>query len=73
MGGAVKGKNIYGTFPTLELGGPDDVSTVGRFLPTTSISQMGADLASWFGVPDGQLSTIFPTLGNFPNYKLGLV
>jgi uncharacterized protein (DUF1501 family) len=73
MGGAVKGKNIYGTFPTLELGGPDDVSTVGRFLPTTSISQMGADLASWFGVPDGQLPTIFPTLGNFPSYKLGLV
>jgi uncharacterized protein (DUF1501 family) len=73
MGGPVKGGKIYGTFPTLEPGGPDDVSTVGRFLPTTAISQIGADLALWFGVPDGQLLEIFPTLGNFPNYKLGLV
>jgi uncharacterized protein (DUF1501 family) len=73
MGGGVKGGKIYGTFPVLELGGPDDVSTVGRWLPTTSISQLGASLASWFGVPDAQLPVVFPSLTNFSNSKLGFI
>ena len=73
FGGAVKGGDIYGTFPTLALGGPDDVSTNGRWIPTTSIDQYGATLASWFGVADTDLPTVFPNLANFATKKLTFI
>lgn len=72
LGAAVK-KGIYGTFPTLALQGPDDAGDRGLWIPTTSLDQYGAALASWYGVTDGQLATVFPNLANFPAGKLGLM
>src|SRR5581483_8302599 len=72
LGGAVKGGQIYGQFPTFELGGPDDADTRGRWIPTTSIDQYGATLCSWFGIPDGSLSTVFPNFANFGSKKIGI-
>jgi uncharacterized protein (DUF1501 family) len=73
IGGAVNGGKVYGTFPTLALGGPDDSGSNGRWLPSTSSVQYAATLASWFGVPSSSLSTIFPTIGNFTTANLGFV
>jgi uncharacterized protein (DUF1501 family) len=73
LGGAVKGGQIYGKFPTFQLGGPDDTDVRGRWIPTTSIDQYGATLCSWFGIPDGALQTIFPNLANFGTAKLGFL
>ena len=73
MGGAVKGGDFYGTFPTLALAGPDDATDEGRWIPTTSLDQYAATLASWFGVPAADLATIFPNLGNFSNPVLSFL
>jgi len=73
VGGAVKGGQMYGTFPTLELGGPDDAGSNGRWVPTTSSTQFVATLASWFGVPAGSLPSILPYLSNFGAQSLGFV
>lgn len=65
VGGAVQGWQIYGHFPTFELGGPDDTDARGRWIPTTSVDQYGATLASWFGIPASALPGVFPKLSHF--------
>ena len=72
LGGAVKGGQIYGQFPTFELAGPNDTDTRGRWIPTTSIDQYGATLCSWFGIPDSALAAVFPNFANFGSQKLNL-
>ena len=61
MGGAVQGGDIYGTLPTFAPGGPDDSGSNGRWIPTTSIDQYGATLASWFGVQASDLLRDVPS------------
>ncbi len=72
MGGAVTG-GVYGTFPDLDLNGPDDVTGRGVYLPTTALDQYGATLARWFGVPDQDLNAVFPNLVNFQQKYLGFM
>ena len=66
LGDAVKGGDIYGTFPTQELSGPDDANNRGVWIPTTALDQYGATLATWFGVDPAKLDNVFPNLKNFP-------
>lgn len=73
VGGAVQGGQIYGAFPTFELGGPSDTDTRGRWIPTTSVDQYGASLASWFGIPDASLPGVFPNFANFGSKKIGFL
>jgi uncharacterized protein (DUF1501 family) len=73
MGGAVQGGQIYGAFPTFELGGPDDTDVRGRWIPSQSIDQYGATLCSWFGIPSSALPTVFPNLPNFSKTNLGFL
>jgi uncharacterized protein (DUF1501 family) len=73
LGGAVKGGDVYGSFPRMALGGPDDASGRGALLPSTSLDQFGATFAKWFGVPDSALNTVFPNLKNFPVRDLGFL
>lgn len=73
MGGAVQGNQIYGTFPTLALGGPDDADQNGRWIPTTAVDQYAATLATWFGVSAANLPAIFPNLANFSTSNLGFM
>jgi len=75
LGGAVNGGTMYGTFPTLQVGGPDaisaDPSGAGILIPSTPIAAYGATLARWFGVSptNGDMVTLFPTLPNFPSFN----
>jgi len=73
LGGAVQGRQTYGTFPTLALGGPDDFTGQGRWLPTTSTDQYAATLARWFGVAPGDLASVLPNVGRFATDDLGFL
>jgi len=74
IGGDMYGKfHMYGKFPTQALGGPDDAGSNGRWLPSTSLDQYGATLASWFGVTDTDLPSVFPNLNNFTVKKVGFL
>ena len=73
VGGAVQGGQVFGKFPTFQLGGPDDADTRGRWIPTTSIDQYGATLCSWFGIPNSALAAVFPNLQNFSTSNLGFL
>lgn len=78
MGGAVKGKQIYGQYPSLALSNdnwnsdtnPLDVGG-GVFLPTTSTDEYFAELALWYGVPKSDLALLFPNIGYFYNPMSG--
>lgn len=72
MGAAVRGRNVYGTMPSLQIDGPDDTRG-GRLIPTTAVDQYGATLARWMGVTDPQLATVFPNLGRFASSDLGFM
>jgi len=73
LGGAVRGGNVYGTFPFPALGGPDDSGSRGALIPTTSLDQYGATLARWFGVSAAQMPSVFPNLGYFATPDLGFM
>ncbi len=72
IGDAVAGREIYGTYPRLEISGPDDVGG-GRIIPTTSADQYAATLSKWFGIPDTDLATVAPNIDNFVQRDLGFL
>jgi uncharacterized protein (DUF1501 family) len=73
LGGAVHGGDLYGRFPVMALGGPDDSAARGAWIPSTSTDQFGATLAKWFGVPAASLPTVFPNLAQFSVTDLGFM
>ena len=72
LGGAVNGKAFYGTPPVVANGGPDDIGQ-GRLIPTTSVDQYAATLASWFGVSATDMPLVLPNIGNYTTKNLGFV
>lgn len=72
VGDAVRGREIYGQYPVLEIGAANDVGG-GRFIPAVSSDQYAATLARWFGIDDAQMSLIAPNLDNFAQRDLGFM
>jgi uncharacterized protein (DUF1501 family) len=66
IGGAVKGRVLYGTMPELALGSPDDEGEQGRWIPSTAVDQYAATLSSWFGASPSALAQVLPNLSAFP-------
>ena len=66
FGGPVNGGQIFGTFPSLVVAGPDDVpqGDRGRWIPTTAVDQYSAVLAKWIGVSETDIDTMFPSIGD---------
>ena len=81
LGGAVRGGDLYGSFPVLGAknaqnnyfdSSPNQLGN-GALLPEVSVDQLGATLARWFGLNDAQLLDVFPNLANFPLRDLGFM
>lgn len=72
MGGAVKGQQILGNMPQLEIGSDDDVGE-GRFIPSLSFDQYAATFSEWFGVGRDDIAKLFPYLKNFSQKNLGFL
>lgn len=70
LGGAVKGGAYWGALPSVSVDGPDDVGQ-GRLLPTTSVDQLGATLATWMGVSATDLPKVLPRITNYTQRDLG--
>lgn len=76
MGGALRGGDIYGQYPTLGLDSgsfrnPDTVRN--SFIPTTSVDQYAATMGRWLGVSESNLDTIFPNLRFMISRGLGSI
>jgi uncharacterized protein (DUF1501 family) len=71
LGGAVRGRDIYGQFPVVAVGTNDDAGQ-GRFIPTTSVDQYAASFARWMGLSDAQLADVLPNLQYFSPSTLPL-
>ena len=74
IGAAVQG-GIYGQFPSFTLGGADDATGRGAWIPQFSNQQFGATLGKWFGADPAMLDTqVFKTeLSNFALKDLGFM
>ena len=73
VGGAVKGGDIYGKMADLTIRGPDDSGTRGSWIPTTSVDEYAATLATWFGVSATNLPVVLPNIGRFAKPNLGFI
>ncbi len=70
MGGAVNGGEIFGTYPDLDEGNNLELGG-GVLLPTIATDQYFGDIASWFGVENSELLTLFPNIDNFDSIYNG--
>jgi len=66
MGGPVGGGRVFGDYPSLVAGSATDVGR-GRVLPTTSVAQMHATIARWYGITNSEMPLVIPDVGNFNN------
>ena len=72
MGGAVKGGDIYGTFPKYGLTDDnngftsDDQLDDGSLLPQIPVERYAGTMGTWLGLANADLKTIMPNIANWP-------
>jgi len=71
LGGAVVGKDVYGTVPPttfFDSGNTVDIGQ-GNLVPQIAVDQYAATLARWMGVSDTDMPLVLPNIVNFtPRY-----
>ena len=73
IGDAVHGGRMFGSMPTLALGGPDDEGVEGRWIPTIAVDQYAATLAAWFGADATTQASVLRNLASFTPGTLAFV
>ena len=65
IGGGVTPKGVFGRYPDPTLGGADDISNEGRFVPTMAQEEYLGAILKWHGVADGDLPYVVPNWGTW--------
>jgi uncharacterized protein (DUF1501 family) len=84
VGGGITGADFFGIngsngtpYPHLGFNTGDDADSGtgarGRWIPATAVEQYAATLARWYGLPDANLASVFPKIGNFASSNLGFM
>ncbi len=73
VGGSVRGGNVYGKFPQMVIDGPDTLNNQGQLLPSTSVDEYTATLASWFGVSSTDIPLVIPNITRFSKPDMGFM
>jgi uncharacterized protein (DUF1501 family) len=60
IGGGVTQRGVFGRYPDPTLGGADDISNEGRFLPTTSQEEYLGAILRWHGTSDADMPYVVP-------------
>jgi uncharacterized protein (DUF1501 family) len=72
LGGAVAGREVYGTFSPTVFGSSVDIGQ-GNLLPGISVDQYAATFARWLGVSQAELSLVLPNITNFSPLSFGFL
>ncbi|MGH8108789.1 MAG: DUF1501 domain-containing protein [Arenimonas sp.] len=73
VGGSVRGGNVYGRFPQMVINGPDTLDNQGHLLPSSSVDEYAATLASWFGVSQTDMPIVIPNIARFNTSDMGFM
>jgi uncharacterized protein (DUF1501 family) len=60
IGGGVTPRGVFGRYPDPTLGGADDISAEGRFVPTLSQEEYLGPILRWHGVADADMPYVVP-------------
>jgi uncharacterized protein (DUF1501 family) len=72
MGGSIRGGDIIGELPSMELGGANDAGTRGVWIPSTAYHQFQAAMAGRYGIQNADLARVLPGMQNFAAASLQL-
>jgi uncharacterized protein (DUF1501 family) len=71
-GGAVRGRRHLRPLPVTTIGTADEVGS-GRLLPSTSVTELAANLGGWMGLTRSEQELVLPGLGQFSSTPLGFL
>ncbi|MFT4111474.1 DUF1501 domain-containing protein [Silvibacterium sp.] len=72
IGGGLTGRQLIGSLPDFDLGGSQDYTGQGVWIPTIATQQISGAIASWFGLTSSQIASIFPNLAAFSSSTFSL-
>jgi uncharacterized protein (DUF1501 family) len=60
VGGALKPHTVHGRYPDQVLGGAEDASSDGRWIPSIAVEEYVGGIAQWYGVAPADMAYVFP-------------
>jgi uncharacterized protein (DUF1501 family) len=72
FGGGFQGGRVLGSLPDFDLGGSQDYTGQGVWIPGIATQQIAASAASWFGLNATQIASVFPNLAAFSSTPFSL-